>query len=92
MESYVLCKSFCHYRDVKREFGHRDIYYAKKYLIFSYVWRLEFFVKKGNMYEANIFPRPLQQTCSLETTPFCLNIMLGVKKNFKFTLILLKLM
>ena len=41
------------------------------------------FVKKCNMYEAHIFPRPLQQTCSLETTPLCLNTRLRVTKNFK---------
>ena len=47
------------------------------------MWRLEFFCKEWNMYEAHIFPRPLQQTCGLETTPFCLNTPLSVKKNFK---------
>ena len=35
------------------------------------------------MYEAHIFPRPLQQTCRLETTPLCLNTRLRVQKNFK---------
>ena len=34
------------------------------------------------MYEAHIFPRPLQQTCRLETTPLCLNTRLQLK-NFK---------
>ena len=47
------------------------------------MWRLELFVKKWIMYEAHIFPRPLQQTCRLETTPLCLNTRLCVKKNFK---------
>ena len=47
------------------------------------MWRLEFFVKKWNMYEAHIFPRPLQQTWNLETTASCVNIRLPVKKNFK---------
>jgi len=63
--------------------GHRDIYYAKKYLKFSYVWRLEFFVKKWNMYEAHISPRPLQQTCRLETTHLCLNTRLRVNKKLQ---------
>ena len=35
------------------------------------------------MYEAHNFPRPLQQTWNLETTPLCLNTRLRVKKNFK---------
>jgi len=43
------------------------------------------------MYEAHIFPKPLQQTCRLETTPF-VKYPVTCKKNFKFTLILLKLM
>ena len=47
------------------------------------MWRLEFFVKKWNMYEAHIFPKPLQQTCILETTPLCLNTRLRVNQYFK---------
>ena len=35
------------------------------------------------MYEAHIFPWPLQQTCRFETTPLCLNTLLRVNKNFK---------
>ena len=58
-------------------------YIMQKNIKFSYVWRLEFFVKKWNMYEAHIFPRPLQQTCRLETTPLCLNTRLGVNKKLK---------
>ena len=46
------------------------------------MWRLEFFLKKCNMYEAHIFPRPLQRTCRLETTTLCVNTRLRVKKNF----------
>ena len=61
----------------------RDPYYAKKYKIFSYVWRLEFFVKNWNMYEAPNFPRPFQQTCRLETIPLCLNTRFRVNKNYK---------
>ena len=64
----------------------------KKILNFLYVWKLEFFLKKCDMYEAHIFPRRLQQKCRLETTPLCLNTRLRVKKISKFTLILLKLM
>ena len=47
------------------------------------MWCLEFFEKKWNMYEGHIFPRPLQQTCRLETTPLCLHTPLSVKKNFE---------
>ena len=36
------------------------------------------------MYEDQNFPRPLQQTCRLETISLCLNKRLRVKKNFKF--------
>ena len=64
----------------------------KKYKIFSYVWKLEFFVKKCNMYEAHIFPMALQQTCRLETITLFLNTRLRVLKISKFKLILLKLM
>ena len=35
------------------------------------------------MYEAQIFPRPLQQTCRLETTPLCLNTQLRVNNKFQ---------
>jgi len=55
----------------------------QKIFNFSYVWRLEFFVKGWNMYEAHISLRPLQQICRLETTPLCLNTRLRVNKNFK---------
>jgi len=38
--TFVFGKSICHYRELKTGVGHRDIYYAKKYLILSYEWRL----------------------------------------------------
>ena len=62
--------------------GYPDIL-GKKILNFLYVWKLEFFVKKCNIYEAHIFPRPLQQTCRLETTPLSLNTRLHVNKKFQ---------
>jgi len=40
-------------------------------------------VKKWNMYEAHIFPRPLQQTCRLETISLCLNTRLSENKKFQ---------
>ena len=79
----MLCKSFWHYRDLKSECWTSRHILCKKKKIFSYVWRLEFFEKKWNMYEAHIFPRPLQQTSRLETTPVCLNTRVRVKNNFK---------
>ena len=66
-------------------------YIMQKILNFSYVWRLEFFVKKWNMYLAHIFPRPLQQTCRLETIPLCLNTRLRVNKNFKIHINFIKI-
>ena len=81
--TYVFGKSFWHYRYLKSECWTSRHILCKKVLIFSYVWRLEFFVKKWNMYEAHIFPRPLQQTWSLEMTPLCLNTRLRVNKKFQ---------
>ena len=43
------------------------------------------------MYEAHIFPRPLQQICSLETTPLCLNTRIRVKKNLKIHIIFIEI-
>ena len=62
---------------------HRDIYYSKKKKFFSYDWRLDLLVKKWIIYEAHNFPRPLQQTCSLEKTPLCFNTRLRVNKKFQ---------
>ena len=67
--TYVIGKSFWHNRDLKSECWTSRHILCKKKLNYFYVWRLEFFVKKWNIYEAHIFPRPLQKTCSLETTP-----------------------
>ena len=90
--TYVFGKSFWHYRDLKSECWSSRHILCKKILKNSYIWWLEFRVKKWNMYEAYIFPRPLHQTCRLETTFFLfLNTRLRVKKISNFTLILLKL-
>ena len=64
--------------------GHRVIYYAKKILNFFVCVEVGILVKKGNMYGAHIFPRPLLQTCRLEKTSLCLNTRLRVNNNFKF--------
>ena len=81
--TYEFCKSFWHYRDLKSECWTSRHILCKKILNFSFVWRLEFFVNKWNMYEVHIFPRSLKQTCRLETTPLCLNTRLGVNKRLK---------
>jgi len=43
------------------------------------------------MYEAHIFPGPLQQTCRMETTSLCLNTRLRVKSNFKIHIIFIEI-
>ena len=90
--TYLFGKSFWHYRNLKLNVGHRYIYYAKKLLKFFLCVETRILVKKWNMYEAHIFPRPLRQTCRLETTSLCLNTWLRVKKFSKFSLFLLKLL
>jgi len=89
--TYVFGKSFWYYRDLKTECWTSRHILCKKIINFSYVLRLEFFVKKWNMYEAHNFPRPLQQTCSLDSTPLCLNTRLRVKKNFKIHINFIKI-
>ena len=81
--AYVFGKSFWHYRDLNNECWISRHILCKKILIFSHVWRLEFFVKKWNMYEAHIFTRPLQQTCRLEKNPLRLNTRIRVNKKFQ---------
>ena len=62
--------------------GHHVIELSEKILHFFVGVEVRIVVEKWNIYEAHIFPRPLLQTCRLETTPFCLNNWLCVKKNF----------
>ena len=63
--------------------GHRDIYYAKKILNSFECVEVRILVEKWNIHEAHIFPRPLLQTCRLETTSLCLNTRLRVNKKFQ---------
>jgi hypothetical protein len=72
--------------------GHGDIHYAKKILNSFVCVEVRILLEKCNVYEGHIFKSPLQQTCRMETTTLCLNTKLLVKKNFKFSLFLLKLM
>jgi len=63
--------------------GHRDKDYAKKILNAFVCVEVRILVEKWNVYEGHIFPRPLLQTCRLETTSLCLNIRLIVIKYFQ---------
>jgi len=78
-----LASYFDNIENWKLNVGHRDIYYEKK-ILNSFVC-VEFRIpgEKWNEYESHIFPRPLLQTCRLETTSLCLNTPLLVNKNFK---------
>ena len=81
--TYVFGKSFLHYRELKIDcWISRHILCEKKNRFFICV-NFRILVEKWNMYEAHIFPRPLLQTCSLETTPLCLNTQLHVYKKFQ---------
>jgi len=48
-------------------------------------------VEKWNVYEVQIFPRPLLQTCRLETTSLCLNTRLDLTKNFQILIIFIEI-
>ena len=48
--------------------GHRDIYISKKILKSLVCVDVRILVENWNVYEGHIFPRPLKQTCRLETT------------------------
>jgi len=91
VSTYVFGKPFWHYRELKSERWTSRHILCKKILNIFIGFEFRMIVKKWNMYFAQIFPRPLQQTCRLETTSFNLNTRLRVKK-IKFSLILLKLM
>ena len=81
--TYVFGKSFLHYRNLKSECWTSRHILCKKIWIFFICVEVRLQCKKWNMYEAHIFPRPLQQTCRLETTKLCLNTRLRVNKKFQ---------
>ena len=60
-------------------------YIIQKNIKFLIRVELRILCKKWNMYEAHIFPRPLQQTCRLETTPLFLNTRLCVNRKFQYS-------
>ena len=81
--TYVFGKSFWHYRDLKSERWTSRHIWCKKILIFFICVEVRNLCKNWNMYEAHIFPRPLQQTCRLEKIPLCLNTRLRLNKKFQ---------
>jgi len=69
--TYVFGKSFWHYRELKIDcWASRHILCEKKILNTFLCVELRILVEKSNVYEGHIFPRPLLQTCRLETTSF----------------------
>ena len=83
--TYVFSNSFWHYLELKCEcWTSRHILCEKILNFFEWIEDI-ILVKKWNIYEAHIFPRPLLQTCRLETTSLCLNARLLEKKNSKFS-------
>ena len=68
--------------------GHREIYFKRN--IIKYFVCVEFCIllEKWNIYEAQILPKSLVETCWLETTSLCLNTRLRIRKNFQILIIL----
>jgi len=78
--TYFLASHFDITESWKLIVGHHDIYCAKKILNTFACVEVRIPVEKWNVYEGHISPRPLLQTCRLETTSLCLNTRLFVKK------------
>ena len=83
--TYVFGKSFFHYRELKSECWTSRLIICEKNIKFFVCAEFRILVNKWNMYEAHIFPRPLQQTCRLETTYLRLNTRVRENKKFKFS-------
>jgi len=91
--TYVFGKSFWKYRELKIDCWTSQHIFCEKNLNPFECVDVRILVEKWNIYEGHIFPRPLLQTCRLETTSLCLNKRLAVnKKKLKFKQFLLKLM
>jgi len=89
--TYVFGNYFGITENWKLIVGHRAIYYAKIILNSFVCVEDRILVGKWNVYESHIFPRPLLQTCRLETTSLCLNTRLLVNKIFKFFIIFIEI-
>ena len=89
--TYVYGKSFYIMERRILIVGHRDIYYAKKILKTFLFVEVGILVEMWIGYESHIFPRPLLQTCRLETTFLCLNTRLLENKNFQILIIYIEI-
>ena len=70
--------------------GYRDIFCEKNFKFFRMCGG-KYSCKNWNVYEVHIFSRPLLQTCRLETTSFCLNTRLLLKKYFQILIIFIEI-
>jgi len=94
METLVLMCLASHFDIIeswKLNVWHRGICYAKKILNAFVCVEVTILVEKWNVYEGHIFPRPLLQTCWLETTSLCVNTRLLVNKNFQILIIFIEI-
>ena len=81
--TYVFGKSFWH-RELKIDCWTSRHLLCEE-ILNSLVWvEVRILVEKLNVYEGQIFPMPLIQTCRLETTSLCLNTRLREKKFLNF--------
>ena len=90
----VLMCLECHFDIIgkwKLIVGNRDINYAKKILNAFVCVEVRNLVEKWNIYEVQIFLRPLLQTCRLETTFFVFKCPVTCKKNFQFLIIFIEI-
>ena len=75
----------------KLNVGNHDIYYAKIILKYFVCVEVRIPVEKWNVYEGHIFPRPLLETCRLETSSFYLNTRWLVNKTFLILIIYIEI-
>ena len=90
--TYVFGKSFWYYLELKIHCWTLLHIFGEKILNSSVCVEVRILVEMWNIYEGHIFPRPLIQTCRLETTSLCLNNKLDEKNKFQISLFLFKLM
>ena len=81
--TYVFCKSFWHYRDLKSEWWASGHILCKKILIFFICVEVRILCKKVKYVWSSHFPEAITKTCRLETTPLFLNTRLRVNKKFQ---------
>jgi len=77
--TYVLGKSFRHYRELNIDCWTSRHILCEKILNSFVCVEVRIPLEKWNVYEGHIFQRPLLQTCRLETTSLCLNTRSNVK-------------